>query len=298
MGMAATAIAVPPLAVGVATLIRRAWFNKAEKDSGIAALFMGFFGITEGAIPLAAARPLQVIPANIIGGAVAGALAGLFSVADNVMHGGPIVAIFGAVDNVFGFFIAMAAGIAVNALLIIVLVGISNKKSDDNDQTPEVREESPTASGLIAEDIVLLDAEFQSRDEAITALVNAAADSGRISKADDVVAAALAREEQHSTGVDHQVAIPHARSSAVTQPTLAFARLREPGVVWADGEEPSRLIFLIAVPDNAGKAHLKLLSKLARNVMKEDFRNALYAAQTPAAAVDVINEVVGLEVAS
>ncbi|HLR48316.1 MAG TPA: fructose-specific PTS transporter subunit EIIC [Corynebacterium sp.] len=298
MGMAATAIAVPPLAVGVATLIRRAWFNKAEKDSGIAALFMGFFGITEGAIPLAAARPLQVIPANIIGGAVAGALAGLFSVADNVMHGGPIVAIFGAVDNVFGFFIAMAAGIAVNALLIIVLVGISNKKSDDNDQTPEVREESPTASGLIAEDIVLLDAEFQSRDEAITALVNAAADSGRISKADDVVAAALAREEQHSTGVDHQVAIPHARSSAVTQPTLAFARLREPGVVWADGEEPSRLIFLIAVPDNAGKAHLKLLSKLARNVMKEDFRNTLYAAQTPAAAVDVINEVVGLEVAS
>ena len=298
MGMAATAIAVPPLAVGVATLIRRAWFNKAEKDSGIAALFMGFFGITEGAIPLAAARPLQVIPANIIGGAVAGALAGLFSVADNVMHGGPIVAIFGAVDNVFGFFIAMTAGIAVNALLIIVLVGISNKKSDDNDHTPEVREESPTASGLIAEDIVLLDAEFQSRDEAITALVNAAADSGRISKADDVVAAALAREEQHSTGVDHQVAIPHARSSAVTQPTLAFARLREPGVVWADGEEPSRLIFLIAVPDNAGKAHLKLLSKLARNVMKEDFRNALYAAQTPAAAVSTINGVVELEAAN
>ena len=298
MGMAATAIAVPPLAVGVATLIRRAWFNKAEKDSGIAALFMGFFGITEGAIPLAAARPLQVIPANIIGGAVAGALAGLFSVADNVMHGGPIVAILGAVDNVFGFFTAMAAGIAVNALLIIVLVGISTKKSDDNEQTPEVREESSTASGLIAEDIVILDAEFQSRDEAITALVNAAADSGRISKADDVVAAALAREEQHSTGVDHQVAIPHARSSAVTQPTLAFARLREPGVVWAEGEEPSRLIFLIAVPDNAGKAHLKLLSKLARNVMKEDFRNELYAAQTPTDAVDVINEVVGLEVAS
>src|SRR5699024_5728111 len=92
MGMAATAIAVPPLAVGVATLLRSTWFNKAEKDSGIAALFMGFFGITEGAIPLAAARPLQVIPANIVGGAVAGALAGMFSVADNVMHGGPIVA--------------------------------------------------------------------------------------------------------------------------------------------------------------------------------------------------------------
>src|SRR5699024_11580206 len=54
--ISATAIAVPPLAVGVATLLRRTWFSKAEKDSGIAALFMGFFGITEGAIPLAAAR--------------------------------------------------------------------------------------------------------------------------------------------------------------------------------------------------------------------------------------------------
>src|SRR5699024_11672283 len=93
-------------------------------------------------------------------------------------------------------------------------------------------------------------------------------------------------------------AIPHARSSAVTQPTLAFARLREPGVVWAEGEEPSRLIFLIAVPDNAGKAHLKLLSKLARNVMKEDFRNALYAAHTPSDAVSTINGVVELEAAN
>ena len=72
----------------------------------------------------------------------------------------------------------------------------------------------------------------------------------------------LARAEQQFTGVHHRVASPHARSSAVTQPTLAFARLREPGVVWAEGEEPSRLIFLIPVPEDAGKAHLKLLSKL------------------------------------
>lgn len=138
MGMVATAIAVPPIAVGVATLLRRAWFNKAENDSGIAALFMGFFGITEGAIPLAAARPLQVIPAHVVGGAVAGALAGMFSVADNVMHGGPIVAVLGAVDNVFGFFIAMIAGIAVNALLIIVLVGLSKKKAKPEGNTAKL----------------------------------------------------------------------------------------------------------------------------------------------------------------
>lgn len=304
MGMVATAIAVPPIAVGVATLLRRAWFNKAENDSGITALFMGFFGITEGAIPLAAARPLQVIPAHVVVGAVAGALAGMFSVADNVMHGGPIVAVLGAVDNVFGFFIAMIAGIAVNALLIIVLVGLSKKKAKPEGNTAKTESDhdvsgSPVATktrtetALIADDIVFLDAEFSSRDDAIAALVGAAAEAGRITNADDVVAASLAREKQHSTGVDHQVAIPHARSAAVSKPTLTFARLSEPGVVWAEGEKPSRLIFLIAMPEDAGKAHLKLLSKLARHVMNQEFREELYAAAaTPADAVNTINSVV------
>lgn len=209
---------------------------------------MGFFGITEGAIPLAAARPLQVIPANIVGGAVAGALAGMFSVADNVMHGGPIVAVFGAVDNVLGFFIAMAAGIAVNALLIIVLVGLSQKRSpaaDSETEHPEEASNSPIATKtktetipLISEDIVVLDQTYSSRDEVITALAQAVGE--RFNDTKRVIEAALAREAQHSTAVDHHVAIPHARTNAVSEPALAFARLSAPGVVWAEVEDPSR----------------------------------------------------------
>ena len=91
------------------------------------------------------------------------ALAGMFSVTDKVTHGGPNV-------DVFGFFIAMAAGIAVNALLIIVLVGVSNRGNKEN-------KEPRTETSLIAEYIVLLDAEFQSRDGAITALVDTAANA-------------------------------------------------------------------------------------------------------------------------
>lgn len=64
-------------------------------------------------------------------------------------------------------------------------------------------------------------------------------------------------------------------------------------MVWAEGEKPSRLIFLIAMPEDAGKAHLKLLSKLARHVMNQEFREELYAAAaTPADAVNTINSVV------
>ena len=110
MGMCAAAIPVMPLGQGLATLIRRRLYSEQERETGMAALFMGLFGISEGAIPFAAARPAQVIPANMLGGAVAGALAGMAGVADAVPHGGPIVAVLGAVDGVPMFFVAVVIG--------------------------------------------------------------------------------------------------------------------------------------------------------------------------------------------
>jgi len=130
MGMVAAAIAVPPLGMGLATLIRGRYFSKPEREAGIAALFMGFFGITEGAIPLAAAKPLQVIPANMIGGAVAGGIAALFAVTDSVPHGGPIVAVFGAVSGVPMYFAALLIGAVVTALVSLLLLGVSARRAE------------------------------------------------------------------------------------------------------------------------------------------------------------------------
>lgn len=299
MGMAATAIAVPPLAVGVATLVRRAWFTKAEKDAGIAALFMGFFGITEGAIPLAAARPLQVIPANVIGGAVAGALAGVLGVTDHVMHGGPIVAVLGAVDNIVGFFIALLIGVVVCASVMLLLIGFTQRgkaqskaASQDNQDAAgiakeDVAEASAQDQPLLSAETVSLDHDLgNDRDEIINSLVTLV--SPRLSDPSRVTKAALERESKHSTGVGHGVAIPHARTSGVNVPTLAFARLPE-GITWADGEDPTTMVFLIAVPEDAGKQHLKLLSKLARAIMKDDFRARLQSATSKEEAVDIIS---------
>lgn len=299
MGMAATAIAVPPLAVGVATLVRRAWFNKAEKDAGIAALFMGFFGITEGAIPLAAARPLQVIPANVIGGAVAGALAGVLGVTDHVMHGGPIVAVLGAVDNIVGFFIALLIGVVVCASVMLLLIGLTQRGKA---QSKAARQDNRDAAGIAKEDVSEASAQDQpllsaatvtldhnlgnDRDEIINSLVTLV--SPRLSDPSGVTKAALERESKHSTGVGHGVAIPHARTSGVNVPTLAFARLPK-GITWADGEDLTTMVFLIAVPEDAGKQHLKLLSKLARAIMQDDFRARLQSATSKEEAVDIIS---------
>lgn len=287
MGMAAAAIAVPPLAVGVATLLRRGWFNKAEKDSGIAALFMGFFGITEGAIPLAAARPLQAIPANVVGGAVAGAMAGAFGVQDHVMHGGPIVAVLGAVDHVAWFFLSLLCGVAVCAALMLLLIRLTQRSPEADEET----EESTSLPLLNASTISLDEPLGQDSEAVIKSLVSLAAADGRISDAAAVAEAALNRESQHSTGVGHGVAIPHARSTGVSAPTLAFARLPEGGVTWGTGEEPTTLAFLIAIPDDAGKQHLKLLSTLARAIMKEDFRAQLHEANSREEAEGIISSV-------
>ncbi len=71
VAIAAVGIAVPPLGMGLATLIGRKYFTAEERETGKAALVMGCVGVTEGAIPFAAADPLRVIPANMIGAASA-----------------------------------------------------------------------------------------------------------------------------------------------------------------------------------------------------------------------------------
>ncbi|MGZ9763311.1 PTS fructose transporter subunit IIABC [Mycoplasma sp. AC1221] len=125
MGMVGAAIPVAPLGMGFATLIFRKKFSNNEKSLGASAILMGFIGISEGAIPFAVADPKRVITANVIGSAVAGGIAGALSVTNAAAHGGPIVAILGAVgSNVHGtglgilfYFIAIIIGTTITALI-------------------------------------------------------------------------------------------------------------------------------------------------------------------------------------
>ncbi|MGD1344062.1 PTS mannose transporter subunit IIABC, partial [Enterococcus faecium] len=84
-------------------------------------LAMGLFGITEGAIPFASTDPLRVIPSIVIGAMTGSVIAMLSGVTDHVAHGGPIVAVLGAVDHVAMFFVAVVAGIAVTVLMLRIL---------------------------------------------------------------------------------------------------------------------------------------------------------------------------------
>ena len=128
MGMVAAAIPVPPLACGLATLIYKKGFNDEQKSSGVSALLMGLIGITEGAIPFAAEDPGRVLPSIIAGSAVAGAVAGVFGITDVVPHGGPIVGVLGATNNLLLFLVAILAGTLVAAALIAAFKKAADSK--------------------------------------------------------------------------------------------------------------------------------------------------------------------------
>jgi PTS system fructose-specific IIC component len=313
MGMVAAAIAVPPLGMGLATLIRRRYFTPVEREAGIAALFMGFFGITEGAIPLAAAKPLQVIPANMIGGAVAGGIAALFGVTDSVPHGGPIVAVFGAVSGVPMYFTALLIGAAVTALVSVLLLGVSARKAARHANAdapgaaplkpapapaPRSPAAGPTAKKTVLDYIdertIVLDVDETERDAMIRTLAGLMTATGRVTDENAVVRAALAREASGTTGIGDGIAIPHAKSNGVTVPVLAFARSNG-GIDWnsADGSKAS-LIFMIAVPEAAaGTEHLTVLAQLSRALMKPAFRDAIQCAETPADVLAALAAQVG-----
>ena len=102
---------VPPLAMGIATLIARKKFAKAEQESGKASLVLGLCFISEGAIPFAARDPLRVIPCCIIGGAITGGMALAFGSTLMTPHGGLFaLAIPGVVKPVVGYLLSIVVG--------------------------------------------------------------------------------------------------------------------------------------------------------------------------------------------
>ena len=125
-------------------------------------------------------------------------------------------------------------------------------------------------SDIIEPGLVVLDADLgPEKSGVIRALADRVAASGRATDAEALFADAWKREEQAPTGLPGGLAIPHAKSPAVTTPSLAIARLARP-VEFDEGEEAD-LVFLIAAPDTAAQDHLALLSTLARSLMRDDF---------------------------
>ncbi|WP_412706266.1 EIIBCA-Man [Aeromonas rivipollensis] len=132
MGAMACAIPAAPLGMSLATVLGRKLgiFDASEIEAGKAAGAMGLVGISEGAIPFAARDPLAVIPANVLGSMTAAVMAFLFGITNSVAHGGPIVALLGAVNKPLLALLCMICGAIVTGVVAVALKKLRVKKTD------------------------------------------------------------------------------------------------------------------------------------------------------------------------
>ena len=150
---------------------------------------------------------------------------------------------------------------------------------------------NPPAIPVIGTDLILLDADLGSdKGSVIRRLAGLVADAGRADDGASLLEAALAREAQSATGLPGGIAIPHCRSAAVQEASIAFARLR-PRVDFGAADGPADLVFLIAAPQAAGAEHMKLLSSLARALVRPDFVVSLRHARTDSEVVRLVEDV-------
>ncbi|ALX50129.1 fructose-specific PTS transporter subunit EIIC [Lentibacillus amyloliquefaciens] len=324
MGPIAVAICVPPMGMGLATFLNKRKYQPAEKETGKASFTMGLFGITEGAIPFAAQDPLRVIPSIMVGSMTGSVIAMLGNVGDRVAHGGPIVAVLGAVDNVLMFFIAAIIGTIVTAVMINLLKrdvmpapavatpeGVSVTADEAGDATDESAESNATdqadaseqktpaenveinkLTDILNRNLMTMQVAGSTQEEVVDEFIQMLDKENRIASTETVKQAIFDRENESSTGLGMNIAIPHAKSSAVKHPAVVFGISRD-GIDWKslDGSD-AKLIFMIAIPEErAGDDHLKILQMLSRKLMDDSFREQLMNAETKEEAYELLDSI-------
>jgi fructose PTS system EIIBC or EIIC component len=145
---------------------------------------------------------------------------------------------------------------------------------------------------IITADLVLLDVDAgPNKESVIKRIARQLVDKGRATDTDGLISALMAREAQSATGLPGGIAIPHCRSPHVKAATIGFARLA-PGVDFGAPDGSADLVFMIAAPEAGGGEHMKLLSSLARALVRPDFVESLREAGSADEAVALVNRVV------
>ena len=143
---------------------------------------------------------------------------------------------------------------------------------------------------LLKKESIDLHASVKTKAEAIDHLVDLMEKGGNLKDKEAYKQRVLAREEEGSTGIGEGIAIPHAKTDAVTAPGLASMIVRD-GVDYESlDDEPAHLFFLIAAPGTGANVHLEVLSRLSRMLMDDDFRESLLKAETPEEYLSIIDK--------
>jgi len=143
---------------------------------------------------------------------------------------------------------------------------------------------------LISADVVKVPLAGKSKDEVVRELLGVLSSTGRIEDERKAYEAVLAREALGSTGLENGIAVPHAKTTAVKDLTLAIG-IAPSGIDFQalDGK-PSTLFFLILAPPDKSGPHIEALAEIARMTRSTAFCKTVAAARSAEEAVELFRE--------
>lgn len=144
---------------------------------------------------------------------------------------------------------------------------------------------------IVDRELIEVGVDAVGKEEAIQEAVGILYAAGRVENPRSVEEAVWAREATYSTGLGYGFAIPHCKSEAVTNPSLAVLKLASP-IEWGSMDGlPVVIVMLLVVPaSDAAGSHMKVFARLARKLMHEEFRERMLAAPSPAEIAECLRE--------
>ncbi len=144
---------------------------------------------------------------------------------------------------------------------------------------------------IIKKEYMNLDLKAQSKHEVIEELVGQLDKAGVVKDLKLLTNDIKIRESLSTTGIGFKIAIPHAKSKYISEPAIAFGKSKN-GIDYDSMDDlDAHLFFLICMPEDGGNLHLKALAKLSRNLIHEDFRDALEKATTKDEVISILKDI-------
>lgn len=145
-------------------------------------------------------------------------------------------------------------------------------------------------TNILTEKLIRVKLPGNDKEDIVNGVIDILDGDERIKDLEKVRQAIFDREKIMSTGVGKGFAIPHGKTDAVTDIVAAFAVTEQPVDYQSLDDDPVRLVFLLVGKDNLVGAHIKYLSRISRLMSKDDFREKLLAAGTPAQVLALFQE--------
>lgn len=144
--------------------------------------------------------------------------------------------------------------------------------------------------GLLSEKYIVLNLELATKSQVIEKMLSLVATHAGVLDIGQLQHDVFKREQEMSTGIGKNIALPHAKTDAVTQPVLAFATLCKEIDFDSIDNDPVQIIFFLATPEDMLAEHLKLLGRITRIAGRDEIRQKLLLAQSPAEVLELFRE--------